>query len=147
MESHFFIPKLFLGLGILEVTAPGEVTGAGEAGPGADLCMMLRLGLGASGGRGLVPVTSIPGGELASLCSPGMEVTEEDIMQGVERPEDGRDCSLLTGILLGTAGNCLPVLFTGTLSVKSTASMGSLLSMSIVLITFNHFMKLSCQCS
>ena len=74
------MPKLFLGLGILEA-APGEVTGAGEAGPGADLCMMLRLGLGASGGRGLVPVNSIPGGELASLCSPGTEVMEEVIME------------------------------------------------------------------
>ena len=120
------MPKLFLGLGILEA-APGEVTGAGEAGPGADLCMILRLGLGASGGRGLVPVNSIPGGELASLRGPGTEVMEEVIMQGVERPEDGRDCSLLTGILLGTAGNCLPTLLvTGTLSVKSSASRGSL---------------------
>ena len=138
MESHFFIPELFLGLGILD---PGEAAGGGEAGPGADLCMMLRLGFGASGGRGLVPVTSIPGGELASLCSPGTEVTEEDIMQGVERPEDGRDCSLLTGILLGTAGSCLPpgLLVTGTLSVASSASRGSLLSMSIV---FNHFQSL-----
>ena len=137
MESHFFIPELFLGLGILD---PGEAPGAGEAGPGADLCMMLRLGLGASGGRGLVPVTNIPGGELASLCSPGTEVTEEVIMQGVERPEDGRDCSLLTGILLGTAGNCLPgLLVTGTLSVVSSASRGTLLSMSIV---FNHFQSL-----
>ena len=103
MESHFFIPKLFLGLGILEVTAPGEVTGTGEAGPGADLCMMLRLGLGASGGRGLCvpPVKRRPGGELASLCSPGTEVAR----LGVERPEDGRDWSRLTGILLGTAGS------------------------------------------
>ena len=100
MESHFFSPPLFLGLGILE--AAPELTG-GEAGPGADLCMMLRLGLGASGGRGLCvpPVKRRPGGELASLCSPGPEVARP----GVERPEDGRDWSRLTGILLGTAGS------------------------------------------
>ena len=55
------------------------------------------------------------------------EVLEEVIMQGVERPEEGRDCSLLTGILLGTLGSCLPTLLvTRTLSVKSSASRGSL---------------------
>jgi len=59
------------------------------------------------GGLGLAGVVIRPAGEEPSLFMAGL--TGE---QGVDLPEDGRDCSRLTGILLGLGnwGSCLPVL-------------------------------------
>ena len=55
------------------------------------------LGLGAMGGLGLAGVVIRPAGEETSLFRAGL--TGE---QGVDLPEEGRDWSLLTGILLGS---------------------------------------------
>lgn len=55
------------------------------------------LGFGGRGGRAGA-WRRRPGGEEASLCMGGRDMEAE----GVERPEDGRERSLLTGILLGS---------------------------------------------
>ena len=57
------------------------------------------------GGLGLAGVVIRPAGEEPSLFMVGL--TGE---QGVDLPEDGRDWSRLTGILLGSWGSCLPAL-------------------------------------
>ena len=112
---------------------------AGVAGTGilllvADLAPMLRLGLGARGGRGLAPVNRRPGGEEASLLSGGTWGAGDETWEGVDLPEDGRDWSLLTGILLGTAGNCLPcLLFTWPPPVTSSDMVTGVLSVSLML--------------
>ena len=59
--------------------------------------ILVWLGLGAMGGRGLAGVVISPAGDEASLFMGGL--TGE---HGVDLPEDGRDCSRLTGILLGS---------------------------------------------
>ena len=127
VESHFFnllVTGSGRGRGILEADpGPGETTAPGLT--------MLRLGLGPTGGRGLVPVNKSPGGEDPSLFMPGLGAGGR---HGVDLPEDGRDWSLLTGILLGTAGNCLPdllltliLLLSLLMSVFSCPSMLSIL--------------------
>ena len=117
VESHFFsLPSCELGLGILDT-----VVVTGDRAPEQLLAMLppclwvtVRLGLGASAGLGLAPVNNSPGGEEPSLLSPGPLglVLGEVTWQGVDLPEEGKDWSLRTGILLvpGSAGNCLPCL-------------------------------------
>ena len=115
VESHFFsLPSCELGLGILDTV---DVTG--DKAPEQLLTMLppglwvtVRLGFGARAGLGLPPVNKSPGGEEPSLLSPGpfCFVLGEVTWHGVDLPEEGKDWSLRTGILLvpGNAGNCLP---------------------------------------
>jgi hypothetical protein len=58
------------------------------------------LGLGGMGGLAGGPCLRSPGGEDTSLFMGGLCGRAE----GVERPEEGRERSLLTGILLGPRG-------------------------------------------
>ena len=82
VESHFLSLLSFLGLGILD---PGDNI-VGVTWPGTGLTIF-RLGLGARGGLGLVPVNMRPGGDEASLWRPGLC----DGRHGVDLPDDGRD--------------------------------------------------------
>lgn len=111
VESHFLIPTELLGLGILLLLLLLGVL-LPEPPPSDSLGLPLpgsrgaeSFGFGGTFGLGgaillqlLVLWLNRPGGELPSRCIGGWRGVVEE--QGVERPEDGRERSLLTGIRL-----------------------------------------------
>ena len=113
VESHFLIPTELLGLGILlpllGVLLPEQLPSDSLGRPLDGSRGAESFGFGGTFGLAeegfpillQLLVFKRPGGELPSRCIGGWRGVV--VEQGVERPEDGRERSLLTGIRLDLA--------------------------------------------